>query len=176
MEITENLIPQGRTPRPGAGNTMEYITIHETANRNEGANARAHAKYLNSLDERTSWHYTVDDTSIFRHIPDCEKSYHTSNRTANESSIAIELCVNRDGDFEKTCKNAIWLVRELRQKYGIPPENIRTHRDWTGKTCPATLLKDGLAEFLAACREDGTEEKFITFDELRRLGFSGIKF
>lgn len=175
MRITESLIPEGRTPRPGAENTMEYITIHETANKNAGANASAHAKYLSGLDERTSWHYTVDDVSIYRHIPDSEKSYHTSNRTANESSIAIELCVNRDGDFKKTCENALWLVRELRQKYSIPPENIRTHHDWTGKTCPATLLKDGLSEFLAACREDEAEEKFITIDELRRLGFSGIK-
>lgn len=177
MEITESLIPNGRVPRPGAENSMKYITIHDTANDKKGANAKAHANYLRASEERTSWHYTVDDSSIYRHIPDCEKSYHTSNRSANETSIAIELCVNRDGDFEKTKENAIRLVRSLRKKYGIPPENIVCHRDWTGKKCPARLIDDGLDDFLAACRkEDEEREKFISVSELVEMGYLGIKF
>ncbi|MBR5542487.1 MAG: N-acetylmuramoyl-L-alanine amidase [Oscillospiraceae bacterium] len=175
MEIKEMLIEKGRINRPGTANSIRYITIHDTANTKKGADATAHAKYLKALNSRTSWHYTVDDETIVRHLPDGEKSYHTSSIKANENSIAIELCVNEDSDFEKTCRRAVALVRELSEKYKIPPENIMTHRDWTGKTCPARLIGDGLDKFITACRSR-SEERFATIDELRELGFSGIRF
>ena len=174
MEITEKLIKSGKINRPGAENSMRYITVHDTANYKAGANASAHAKYLQGLNERTSWHYTVDDNSIYRHLPDNEKSYHTSNIEANESSIAIELCVNSDGDFEKTKENAIFLIRLLAKKYNIPAKNIITHKDWTGKNCPARLIKEGLEDFLQRCREK--EERYITISELCDMGYAGIKF
>lgn len=175
MEIIQSVIENGRINRPKASNSCKYITIHDTANTAKGANAEAHAKYIKTLNERTSWHYTVDDHSIYQHIPDNEKSYHTSNATANENSIAIELCVNSDGNFEKTVENAVWLVQQLMKKHKIPAANIRAHRDWTGKTCPATLLKSGWNDFLKRCANSlPATSKSITIAELKNLGYTEI--
>lgn len=176
MEIIQDFISEGSVNRPGSENSCEYITIHDTGNTKNGADAKSHAKYIKSLDERTSWHYTVDDSSIYQHLPDDEKSYHTSKATANENSIAIELCTNSDGDFEKTVDNAVWLVRALREKHGISAENILSHKDWTGKNCPASLLKNGWAEFLKKCSEENhpEEEKTISVASLRELGYTAI--
>lgn len=172
MKITEDLIKNGQKNRPGSRNSCRYITVHDTANKKKGANAAAHAKYIKSIKDCTSWHYTVDDTEIYRHIPDEEKSYHTSDKFANENSIAIELCVNEDGDFEKTLQNAAELVRSLKTKHDIPDANIRRHYDWTGKNCPESMTESNRWEdFLRACR---SEEKSISIDELRKMGYTSI--
>ena len=34
----------------------------------KGADALAHAKYIKTLNERTSWHYSVDDKAIYQHV------------------------------------------------------------------------------------------------------------
>lgn len=150
MNIIQDLIPKGCINRPGTASSREYITIHETGNKTVGAGAKAHANYIKTLKSKTSWHYTVDDESIYQHIPDDEKSYHTSDKFANENSIAIEICVNIDGDFSKAVANAIELVRTLMKKYNIPIKNVKTHKDWTGKKCPAILLS-GWDKFIEEC-------------------------
>ena len=175
MEITQDIIKAGSVNRPQTKNSCKYITVHDTGNKNRGADALSHAKYIKSLKEKTSWHYTVDDSRIYQHIPDGEKSYHTSDRKANESSIAIELCVNADGDFEKTKKNAASLVNMLMERYSIPKENIRAHRDWTGKDCPATLRGDAWENFLRMCAEKKTDGKIISIQELREMGYTAIQ-
>ena len=175
MNIIQELIPKGRINRPGTKNSCKYITIHETGNKSVGANAADHAKYIKGLNGRTSWHYTVDDFLIYQHIPDNEKSYHTSDKTANETSISIELCVNSDGDFYKTVENTERLVRELMKKYKIPAENIRSHRDWTGKNCPAQLVGEKWKEFISHCAAE-EKEKFISIEELKNMGYIGIKW
>ncbi len=171
MKIAEDLIRKGSINRPGTKNSCRYITVHDTGNKTVGAGASAHASYIKSLKSRTSWHYTVDDREIYRHIPDSEKSYHTSDKFANENSIAIELCVNSDGDFEKTLENGAWLVRELMGKHKIEEKNIRRHFDWTGKKCPASLMDGGWEKFLAKCRG---QPKSISIDELREMGYTSI--
>ncbi len=171
MKITEDLIKKGSITRPGSKNSCNYITVHDTGNKTAGANARAHANYIKSIKERTSWHYTVDDKEIYRHIPDSEKSYHTSDKFANENSIAIELCVNSDGDFEKTLDNAAWLVRELSGKYKIEEKNIRRHFDWTGKKCPESLMDGGWEKFIGKCQGNS---KSISVDELLKMGYTSI--
>ncbi len=177
MNITENLIEKGRINRPGTPNSLKNIVVHETANKNKGADAKAHSIYIKRLDEKTSWHYTVDDKSIYRHIPDNEKSYSTGDKEANESSIAIELCVNSDGDFETTKKNAAELICELMEKYDIPIENVKTHKACDGKNCPATLLKSGWDEFIGLI-ENGIRKtgNFIPISKLKSMGYTGISF
>ena len=174
MEIIQDIIKKGRINRPGAVNSCNSITLHETANRRKGADALAHAKYVKTLNERTSWHYSVDDKAIYQHLPDTEKSYHTSDAKANESSISIELCVNSDGDFEKTKENAAYLIEVLMEKHGISPENIYTHKDWTGKNCPATLLSEGLDKYLSQFYKKDTEVKSVSVSELREMGYTKI--
>lgn len=179
MKITQDIINPGSVNRPQTKNSCKYITIHDTANKSQGADAAAHAKYIKSVKDRTSWHYTVDDSEIYQHIPDDEKCYHTSNLNANESSIAIELCVNADGDFEKTKQNAAELVNMLMEKYNIPKENLRAHRDWTGKDCPASLRGEAWDTFVQICTKKPAEEqedgRVISIDELRKMGYTTIQ-
>ncbi len=178
MEIRKDIIKQGSTNRPQTKNSCQYITVHDTANKSHGADAAAHAKYIKSLKEKTSWHYTVDDSGIYQHLPDNEKSYHTSDLIANESSIAVELCVNTDGNFEKTKQNAAELVNMLMEKHGIEKGNIRAHRDWTGKDCPASLRGDDWEAFVQMCTEKKTDNELsghvISIDELRKMGYTKI--
>lgn len=148
VDITIDLLGKNKQNRPQTKNTMKYLTIHDTGNTSKGANAKANASYIKTIKDLTSWHYTVDDKSIYQHIPDNEKSYSTSSKEANENSIAIELCVNKDGDWEKTKANGIDLIVYLMKKYNIPISNIFTHKYWSGKNCPAKILKEGLDKFI----------------------------
>ena len=51
-------IPEDSPGRPGVLRTVESITIHETANTSEGADAEAHSDYLSTTSDEVSWHYT----------------------------------------------------------------------------------------------------------------------
>ena len=64
LAIQTHLIAPGADNRPGGSNPCKYITIHETGNAAKGADAAAHAAYLDSdAGERdlVSWHYSVDE-------------------------------------------------------------------------------------------------------------------
>ena len=165
ITIRRNIIPAGRRNRPGGKNPDTYITIHETGNTSDGADAEAHGKYLTSSAGEaslTSWHYTVDDHAIVQHLPDNETAYHAGDGTGgpgNATSIGVEICVNQDGDFEAAKANAAALVRLLMAEHSIPLGNIKQHHDWNGKNCPATIrAASGAWEaFLALCGETPQE-------------------
>lgn len=165
MKIIKDFIPLGQPNRPGRKNTKEYITIHETGNRNKGADGDNHAAYLKSdAAGTTSWHYTVDDgENIYQHLPDDEVGYHAGDGAygpGNCTSIGIEICVNPDGNFEKAKENAAWLVRYLRDEHGIPQHKVVQHNKWTGKNCPQTI------------RETGTWDDFLAMCEIKGMGAS----
>ena len=107
IKIIQDFIPKGRKNRPGYPMTPKYITIHETGSFGKGANAKAHAKYIKSDDAANrpaSWHFTVDDTEIYQHLPLNENGWHAGDGESgigNRQSIGIEICVNSDGNFEK---------------------------------------------------------------------------
>ncbi|WP_100012361.1 peptidoglycan-binding protein [Lentibacillus sediminis] len=144
LVIRQDFIPITRANRVGL--MMEkgfptHITIHETANTDFGADAAMHAQYVKTTDRAVSWHYTVDDGQIiYQHLPIYEVGYHAGDYEGNYNSIGIELCVNRDGNFAQTRRNAAALVRQLMADYSIPLSNVVTHNYWSGKNCPANLL------------------------------------
>src|SRR5699024_1006731 len=124
----------------GRGNKQKYITIHETANRGRGANANSHARLQAGTNSRqASWHYQVDDKEIVQSFDDNVRCWHAGAK-ANNESIAIEICVNSDGDYNKALDNAAALVAHLRKKHDIPWNRVVSHNFWTGKNCPAIML------------------------------------
>lgn len=142
MQITQDFIPVSNRNRPGTRINPTHITVHETANRSRGADAATHARYVKGADAQNrsvSWHYTVDDKQIIQHLPTNEMGWH-AGANGNRQSIGIELCVNSDGDFEQTKRNAQWLIRKLMAELNIPISRVVTHQHWTGKNCPSTLL------------------------------------
>lgn len=143
VPVHTQLIEEDTNARPGTKRKIKYIVIHETDNFIEGTGAKNHAAFLSDNNtEATSWHYTVDDTEIYHHIPDNEIANHAGVREGNLYGIGIELCVNGDGNFEKTFDNATKLVAYLIKEYDLTIEAIKTHQDFSGKDCPHSILED----------------------------------
>lgn len=180
IAIQTYLIDQEADNRPGGSNPCKYITIHETGNAAKGADAVAHAAYLDSdagKRDMVSWHYTVDDHAIVQHLPDYETAYHAGDGKdgpGNTTSIGIEICVNAGGDFAQAQANAASLVRLLMEEHGIPIDRVVQHAHWNGKDCPKTIrATTGAWEgFLALCRGKtaGVSELGAAVDKLAAAG------
>jgi len=121
-------------------NSKKYIVIHETANTSKGANADAHSRLqANGNSRSASWHYQVDDKEIVQSFSDNAQCWHAGNKSYNQQSIGIEICVNSDGDFKKAVDNAIKLTKHLMDKYNIGADNVIQHNKASGKDCPKYL-------------------------------------
>ena len=166
LAIQTHLIAPGADNRPGGSNPCKYITIHETGNAAKGADAAAHAAYLDSdAGERdlVSWHYSVDDHAIVQNLPDAETAYHAGDGKSgpgNATSIGVEICVNAGGDFEAAKANAAALVRLLMEEHGIHIDHVVQHNRWNGKDCPKTIraTPGGWEAFLDLCDGCDTEQ------------------
>lgn len=157
MEIKQRFAPKGNSNRPGYAMKPEYITVHQTANTNVGANAEVHNRFVYNGGGTygVSFHFAVDDKEAWQNIPLTENAWHAGDGgsgTGNRKSIGIEICENSDGDFNKAVANAAWLVRKLMKDYGIPITRVVPHKHWSGKNCPRRLLStwDG---FIAKVQE-----------------------
>jgi len=142
MNIEKKLIKYNFSSRNGQ--KISYIVIHDTGNKNKGADAEAHYKYFSGGNRNASAHYFVDDKKVIQIIEDSNASWHCGDGRGkfgitNQNSIGIEICVNVDGNYEKAFKNAIELTKELMKKYNIPTERIVRHYDASRKLCPASM-------------------------------------
>ena len=72
------------------------------------------------------------------------------------------MCINSDGDFNKTYSNTLKLTKYLMKKYNIPLENVVRHYDASRKICP-NIWKENNWEKWNRFKEDlkniGREEK-----------------
>lgn len=150
MNIKEMLITNNR---PYKKLIPKGIVIHWTANTDKGANAIANRNYFqNHPEAQASAHYVVDDTNIIRCIPESEVAWHVGaktytqlkynlfgNENPNNYLIGIEMCVNSDGNWNKTYQNTIELVVDILKKYNLTIDNIYRHFDITGKDCPRMM-------------------------------------
>ncbi|WP_286146528.1 peptidoglycan recognition protein family protein [Ileibacterium valens] len=140
--ITEAFLPIGNQ-RPGTQMKPEFVTIHNTANPREGADARMHSKYLLSGRKYdVSWHFTVDDHQIINHIPSNEIAWHAGDwmGDGNTKSIGIEICENEGSDYRKAEESAETLAAMLLSEYELSIDRLVMHQHWTGKHCPHLLL------------------------------------
>ena len=102
LKITQSIIPPGNCGRPlHRSMRPTFITIHSTDNTSRSADALHHAlamnKGLRGRRNRTgflTWHFTVDDHSIYQSLPTNETGEHADYEgEGNRSSIGIEMCV-----------------------------------------------------------------------------------
>lgn len=151
---------------------LKGIIIHWTANEAKGANAIRNRNYFNTKPfikdangnkVTASAHYIVDDHSIVQCVPDDEAAFHVGTKnwssykplaleimnnaaphteSPNNFLIGIEMCVNADGDFEKTKANTIDLTRHLMQKHNLQISQVHRHYDITGKLCPKMFIDE----------------------------------
>ena len=137
---------------------IRYLVYHYTGN--DGDRAANNAKYFQNNIVKASAHYFVDDTTVWRSVPDLKvawsvggSKYANAHKTGggtmygvitNTNSLSIEMCDTiRNGVYqasEATLANAAALGRALMEKYDIPIENVYRHFDVTGKHCPSYLV------------------------------------
>lgn len=164
IDFNVMLVPKtNEKARPNHEMKARSITIHETDNTDNGANAYNHSQYLRNVEECVGWHFVVDSESIYQNIPINENVWHSGDGgygEGNRSSIAIEMCVNNDGDFEKTKENTRKLVQYLMKATGI--KEIYPHKHWSNKECPKNVLLSGWTQFLNWLQVDyGKEDEYI---------------
>lgn len=129
----------------GTGNPVTSITIHQTGNPHKGANAQAHANLQSNLNSRhASWHIQVDDKQVIQSFPDYIQCWHASDGRGpgNTTSLAIEICINSDGDYKKAVENAAELVKMKMKQHGLKIGDIKQHFDWSNRFCPEQLLRE----------------------------------
>lgn len=161
VQVIQELIPRGRNNRPGYKLNAEYITIHDTANTARSANAASHANYLKTdaaAKIPASWHFTVDDTYVYQHLPTNEVGWHAgdgANGSGNRKSIGIEICENAGGDRKAAEINAAKLTAQLMLSEGIPITKVVQHNHWSGKNCPHTFRTKGTwKQFIALVQKE----------------------
>lgn len=192
--------------------SLKAIIIHWTANTSRGADAQANRNYFNNLrpqhlpDGRVrkvyaSAHYMVDDKEIIRCVPDDEVAYHVGARfykpigekirnhsrgdSPNNYTIGIEMCVNSDGDWDKTYQATVELTRFLMEKYSLSVHDLYRHYDITGKLCPQMMIeesdwqtfKDRVVEFKGGkVKEKVVQKGVVLVDGLNVRSGNSVRF
>ncbi len=157
--ITKRILPKGREyGRPGYAMQPTSITVHNTANEGVGADAEAHARYLEA-GHAISWHYTVDADTIVQHLPINEQGWHTGTHAGNTSSVGIEVCEYPQTKAGKALQakaedNAAWLAAKLLDE-NTKIQHVRTHKSWSGKECPRDIMPHWDAFIAAVNRHRG---------------------
>ena len=142
-KIIVDILPKGKVI-PNTKITPTSITIHNTGN--IGASAKNNHNYMKNLnkngDRTASWHFTVDDKEIYQAQSCNYKCYHAGTSTGNNTSIGIEICMFNDAERQKKAYyNAIALVKVLMKYYNFSTGQVKRHKDWSGKHCPAWLIE-----------------------------------
>lgn len=135
--------------RPGIIHSeTKYIVYHDTGNHTPGANAKMHANYMVGADNRgkraRSWHYTVDENTVYHHIPDNEVSWQGDSFEAYAMGIGIETCVDYGSDLYTTWQRTAKLIAKLLVEYNLTMDAIKQHNYFSGKECPQTLRRNNL--------------------------------
>lgn len=152
VRIIDDFIKVPTHARTGTVHEKKWIVIHETGNTDPGASAKSHAEYIKRVAAANvlylSWHYTVDDSIIYHHMPDNEIGWHAGDGNkddgGNYAGIGIEICVNPESDFERARDNAASLVADLLLRHRLPLSAVRQHYHFSGKNCPKIMREQGL--------------------------------
>lgn len=139
LELVLDILPVGHAMRPGRVYERKYVVIHDTANNTPNAGALMHSNYLKTTTRVASWHYTVDDTIIYQHIPDNEEAWHAGDAEGNRYGIGIETCVNPEVDYTVVMRKTAKLAAQLLYRYDLSLKDIRQHYDFTKKDCPYVM-------------------------------------
>ena len=160
MQVIERLAPLGHNCRPGINRRgFRGITIHNTSNWSNGANALAHANLLRNgwKDVYTSWNYVVDKDYAVRCVPENEVAWcqGDGNGDGNMTTISIEICDNADGDIRKATDNAVELCADILRRNGITNVNghLFQHNYWTGKDCPYDIRRGNPYDWGTFCNK-----------------------
>ncbi len=150
LDIEKKQIAYNRVARTGA---IKYIVIHDTQNESNGADADAHFNYFNGGNRNSSADFFVDDKKILQ-VNDYTKYYtwqvgdgKGKYGITNQNSVGVEICINADGDYDKTFLNAVELTKYLMKELGIPADRVVRHYDASRKNCPVSMSANNWAKW-----------------------------
>lgn len=134
------------------GEAIKYIVVHDTGNSNRGAGAMAHFNYVNTNSRGASAHYFVDDKGIVQFVGDSRSAGAVGDGKGrfgitNRNSISVEMCINSDGDYNKTYFTTVELVKNLMVKFKVPADRVVRHYDASRKSCPNHMRIDKWAKW-----------------------------
>ncbi|MHC1750006.1 MAG: N-acetylmuramoyl-L-alanine amidase family protein [Cellulosilyticaceae bacterium] len=138
--------------RSGKKMWPRYIVVHNTANPNSTAQNERDYLVNETNTASTSWHIAVDSKGAIEAIPTNEVALHSGSSKGNRLGIGIEIC--ESGNYQQAEANAIKLIAAIMEQYHIPIENVKTHKDFSGKACPRKIL-GRWDEFLEKVEKDG---------------------
>ena len=177
--LKEQTAAAGNYGGPRTPEDIRYLVLHYTGN--IGDSAANNAAYFQNNLVKASAHYFVDDTTVYRSVPELTTAWavggtlysdiaKTGGGTmygviTNRNSLSVELCGTLgDGSrraSEATLENAALLCRELMERYQIPLSRVYRHFDVTGKHCPAYMTEEhDWQAFKARLEEPMTQERF----------------
>ena len=169
-----HLIPKtNKVARPQYRMFPTYITIHNTGNSKNGANAKNHTEYVDKTTSYLSWHFTVDDKEVYQELPVNETGWHAGDGygSGNMFSIGIEICEHEGIDWEKAKYNAIQLIIILMKDLNIGLANVVPHKHWSGKYCPRVILDEGWDKFTDLIKKElKLLDRKLTANEILELG------
>lgn len=160
-----------------ANKAIKYIVVHDTGNTSKGAGAENHYNYFNGGNRGSSADFFVDDKQIMC-VNDYKKYYtwHCGDGRGkygitNSNSVGVEMCINSDGDRQKTLENTVKVVKELMKELNIPIERVVRHYDASRKLCPATMSDNNWAEWYEFKKRLQNEEvlTMAQYEELKQL-------
>ena len=153
-----------------AGAKIKYIVVHWTANTSKGANAEMHHRFYSNQKNGVSAHYTTDSNRIVQSVGDSRAAW-TVGQTVkgtvnigakdgssyvdlvtNNNTLNIEMCVNSDGNWARTRKITLELVKNLIENFSIPRTRVIRHHDalrsgnWR-KNCPGNMAGSNWADW-----------------------------
>lgn len=134
--------------KPNDDNPL-FIVVHETGIRTPGINAKYYSEFqynkayvADEVDAWTSWHYTVDDHSIYQSYLDQSECWNAGD--GDIYGIGIEMCINADGNYNASLINNARLIASLLIKHNLGMKSLKMHHDYSAKPCPETMLQNRL--------------------------------
>ena len=149
----------------------EFIVVHNTAN---DASADNEISYMNSNNNKVSYHYAVDDIEIVQGVPENRNAWHAGDGGSgqgNRKGIAIEICYSKSGGdrFDKAEENAAEFIASKLKEKGWKIDKVKKHQDFANKYCPHRTLDLGWERFLNKIRNYLGEEQVDTGNSSKDL-------
>ena len=125
---------------------VQYITVHDTAN---SATAKNEISYMISNSNQTSFHIAVDESEAIQGLPLNRNAWACGDGgsgTGNRKSISVEICRPTNANrslYDQAEENAVYVLARLLYKYGLGIDRLKRHYDWSRKSCPNVIIREG---------------------------------
>lgn len=122
--------------------SIEFITVHYTANFRDGANALAHANYFVNDSHNTSIHYNTGNDGVYHCLDDDKRAAHAGDSSGPEFNW-IDTGVEYDGcdvkEVEVTVSNDFYYVINNKKTTIKLPDTY----DYKDRNCDHMYQNDG---------------------------------